>query len=102
MNAGAEQSDRPFFHAPKSHYRPAHLAHRHGTDRFAAADWWRLPRKLRVRWWAETDYSRSAIADEHGLVFGELLEARSCIRREGVTRSSGGEPTPAFTAGSFS
>jgi hypothetical protein len=28
------------------------------TDRFAAADWWRLPRKLRVRWWVETDYSR--------------------------------------------
>jgi hypothetical protein len=27
------------------------------TDCFTAADW-RLPRKLRVRWWAETDYSR--------------------------------------------
>ena len=28
------------------------------TDRFASADWWRLPRKLRVQWWTETDYSR--------------------------------------------
>jgi hypothetical protein len=28
------------------------------TDRFAVVDWWRLPRKLRVRWWTETDYSR--------------------------------------------
>jgi len=28
------------------------------TDRFAATNWWRLPRKLRVRWWVETDYSR--------------------------------------------
>jgi predicted Zn-dependent protease with MMP-like domain len=27
----ALQPDRPFFHAPKSHYRPAHLALRHGT-----------------------------------------------------------------------
>jgi hypothetical protein len=28
------------------------------TDRFTVADWWRLPRELRVRWWKETDYSR--------------------------------------------
>jgi hypothetical protein len=28
------------------------------TDHFAATNWWRLPRELRVRWWVETDYSR--------------------------------------------
>jgi hypothetical protein len=29
---------------------PAAAKSMHWTDRFAAADWWRLPRKLRVRW----------------------------------------------------